>query len=145
MEYIRDGRAPIPKNEKTSKVMSAIRSKNTKPELTLRLMLCSEGLNKYRLHSKNIVGKPDIVLPKKKVALFVNGCFWHGCPYCKPKMPKTNIVFWRNKISTNKLRDKRNNRELKKSGWQPITVWACHLRDSRGRNRVMNRIHTALK
>ena len=90
MTYIRDGRAPIPKRELTSKVMSSIRAKNTKPEIVLRKALWGQGLVGYRLHKKNIPGRPDIVYSKNKLAVFVNGCYWHRCPYCKPAAPKSH-------------------------------------------------------
>ena len=142
--YIRDGRAPIPTNERTSRTMSAIRAKNTKPELLVRKMLLSAGVNRYRLHPKNVPGRPDIAFSKAKLAIFVNGCFWHGCPYCKLKLPKTHRVFWRNKITANKLRDARKNHELKKSGWRSLTIWTCRLRTERGRGRILQRIYTML-
>ena len=145
MKYIRDGRAPIPTSEKVSRTMSAIRAKNTKPELLLRKMLLSVGLNKYRLHPKNIPGRPDITFVKKKVAIFVHGCFWHGCPFCKPKLPKTHRVFWRKKIEMNKIRDARKNRELKQGGWRSLTVWTCRLKTERGRSGVIQRINTSLE
>lgn len=143
--YIRDGRAPIPKDERISRLMSAIRAKNTVPELLVRRMLLSVGIKGYRLHQKQISGRPDIVFPKKRVAIFIHGCFWHGCSYCKPKLPKTHRVFWRKKILANKLRDVRKIRDLKKSGWQSFTIWACRLRTERGRDRVLKRICMAVK
>lgn len=76
-QYIRDGRAPIPEKELTSRIMSAIKAKNTKPEIMLRKALWFEGYSGYRLHWKKVAGRPDICYPRKKVAIFVNGCFWH--------------------------------------------------------------------
>lgn len=143
--YIRDGRAPIPTSEKISRTMSAIRAKNTKPELLLREMLLAVGFNNYRLHPKSVPGRPDIVFRKKKGALFVHGCFWHGCPYCKLKLPKTHRAFWRKKIETNKARDARKNRELRQGGWRPFVVWACQLRTERGRGRILQRISALLE
>lgn len=83
--YIRDGRAPIPESEITSKVMSAVRGKDTKPELALRKALKDVGIQGYRLHWKRAPGRPDIAYPGSKVAIFVHGCFWHRCPYCNPR------------------------------------------------------------
>ena len=145
IRYIRDGRAPLQASEKTSRAMSAIRAKDTKPELLLRKMLRDVGLNRYRLHSKNVPGRPDVVFSRKKVVIFVHGCFWHSCPYCKPALPKAHRTFWRKKINANKLRDARKKRELKQSGWKALVVWACHLRTERGRSRVLRRIRTALE
>ena len=143
--YMRDGRAPIPDNERVSRTMSAIRAKNTKPELLVRKMLLSVGLKKYLLQPEGVPGRPDVTFPKKKVAIFIHGCFWHGCQYCKPRLPKTHRAFWRKKIFTNKLRDARKNQELKKSGWDPITIWACRLKTEKGQGLVLQRICTALE
>src|SRR5271157_969325 len=111
--YIRDGRAPIPEKEATSRVMSANKGINTHPELVLRRALCNEGLRGYRLHWKKAPGRPDIAFPGKKVAVFVNGCFWHRCPYCHPSFPKSNVEFWTAKFEKNRERDKRKRIELK--------------------------------
>jgi DNA mismatch endonuclease (patch repair protein) len=127
--YLRDGRAPIPKSEITSRVMSSIHARNTKPELTLRRALRAGGLSGYRLHWKKAPGRPDIAYPKKRIAIFVNGCFWHRCPICKPKLPRSNIEFWREKFKKNKARDKRKERELKKLGWQVLVIWECQLKE----------------
>lgn len=93
-EYIRDKRSPKPKNAAVSKVMSANKAKNTKPEMLFRKALWAEGIRGYRCNYKNAPGRPDIAFPKKKIAIFVNGCFWHGCPYCKMPLPKNNTEFW---------------------------------------------------
>ncbi len=125
--YIRDGRAPIPKRESTSRIMSSIRAKNTKPELKLRKALCDNGSSGYRLHWKNAPGRPDICYPGKKIAIFVNGCYWHRCPYCNPSFPKTHISFWENKFNNNIKRDKRKIKELKRLGWKVATIWECQI------------------
>lgn len=127
--YIRDGRAPIPAQESISKVMSANKAKNTKPERILRKALWKEGIRGYRLHAKEIPGKPDIIFNSKKIAVFVNGCFWHRCPYCKLNLPKSNREFWNNKFESNIKRDKKKIHELKKIGWQTITIWECQIKD----------------
>lgn len=125
--YIRDGRAPIPKKEITSKIMSKIRAKDTKPELLLRKALWNNGLRGYRLHWKKAPGRPDICFPGKKLAIFVHGCYWHRCPYCKLSTPKTHKRFWKSKFKRNKERDKRKLRALKKGGWKVITFWECQI------------------
>ena len=125
--YIRDGRAPVPKQELTSRIMSRIRAKNTKPELLLRRALCEAGLRGYRLHWKKAPGRPDICYPSKKIAIFVHGCFWHRCPHCKPTMPKSHQAFWREKFRKNKLRDKRKEQLLKKDGWKAFSFWECRV------------------
>ena len=101
--------------------MSQIKGKNTKPEIRLRKELLSKGLKGYRIH-KNITGKPDIIFPKQKIAIFIDGCFWHRCPVCY-KEPKTNSKFWSEKIESNKLRDKKINVQLKKKGWRVLRFW----------------------
>lgn len=125
--YIRDGRAPIPKRELTSLIMSRIRGKNTKPELLLRKALCKAGLRGYRLHWKKAPGRPDICYPSKKIAIFVHGCFWHRCPHCKPAMPKSHQAFWREKFQKNRLRDREKARLLKRSGWKIFSFWECRV------------------
>ncbi|MDD5258354.1 MAG: very short patch repair endonuclease [bacterium] len=126
-QYIRDGRAPIPKKEITSRIMSAIKAKNTKPELILRKALREAGLRGYRLHCKKVLGRPDICYLNKKIAIFVNGCYWHRCPYCNPSKPKTHIRFWSNKFRNNIERDKRKHKELKSLGWKVLTFWECQI------------------
>lgn len=126
--YIRDGRAPIPKDERTSRTMSAIKGKNTKPELLLRKSLWHNGIKGYRLHWKKMPGRPDIAFPGKKVAIFVNGCFWHRCPHCDPSMPKSNVEFWQNKFDRNIDRDKRKKEELEGLGWTVLVIWECEIK-----------------
>lgn len=135
--YLRDGRAPIPEKESTSRVMSANKAKDTKPELTLRKALWKNGLRGYRLHWKKVPGRPDIAYSKKKIAIFVNGCFWHRCPYCNPSTPKTHKSFWLNKFKKNIERDQRKVKELRELGWKVITVWECQIKK--------NVVHCALK
>lgn len=108
--------------------MSCIKGKNTKPEEIVRKYLFSKGL-RYRKNDKKLPGTPDIVLPKYKTVIFVNGCFWHGhegC--CYFVVPKTNTEFWVNKIGTNKQRDNREINELRTLGWKVIVVWECQLK-----------------
>jgi len=116
MSYIRDGRAPIPTSEITSRVMSANLGKNTKPELVLRKALRTIGLPGYRLHWKNAPGRPDIVFPGRKIAIFVNGCYWHRCPHCNLPLPKSNTDFWMEKFEKNKERDAEKIRNLEEKG-----------------------------
>lgn len=108
--------------------MSRIRSKNTKPEILVRKFLFSKGL-RFRLHDKKLPGKPDIILPKYKIAIFVHGCFWHGHENCKYfVLPKTRTEWWFNKIQINKNNDDKNKTELSVKGWEVIQIWECELK-----------------
>jgi DNA mismatch endonuclease (patch repair protein) len=127
--YLREGRAPIPKKEVTSEVMSAIKAKNTKPELILRKTLYHNGFSGYRLHWKKAPGRPDICYFCKKIAIFVNGCYWHRCPYCNPPTPKTHTDFWENKFKKNVERDKRKIKELENDNWKVLTIWECQIKN----------------
>lgn len=120
----------IKSKEDRSKNMSAIKSKNTKPEIIVRKYLFSNGF-RYRVNVSKLPGKPDIVLPKYKTVIFVNGCFWHlheGCKYFV--WPKSNADFWKNKIQGNVERDKRNHKTLVEAGWKVIVIWECQLKHS---------------
>jgi DNA mismatch endonuclease (patch repair protein) len=108
--------------------MAAIRSKNTKPEMAVRRFLFQKGL-RFRLHAKALPGKPDITLPSRRIAVFVHGCFWHGCQKCidgKRKV-KSNSEYWSEKILRNKQRDSRHKKALRRAGWKPLTIWECEV------------------
>ena len=107
--------------EKRSEIMSRVKNKNTSIELNLRKELWSRGY-RYRLYT-NLPGTPDIVFPKIKIVIFVDGCFWHNCPICQPKMPSTNKEYWRNKIDRNVERAKKADKELENMGWDIIHIW----------------------
>ena len=107
VQFQRDGRAPIPESDKTSKVMSANRGKDTGPEISLRKALWAKGIRGYRVHPKDLPGRPDIVFPRYRLAILVNGCFWHRCPYCTPSTPKSHTDFWNDKFKRNIERDSR--------------------------------------
>ena len=110
---------------KRSEVMSRIRSKGTKPEIFVRHLLFERGF-RYRLNRSDLPGKPDIVLPKWKTVVFVNGCFWHAHADCKKAtVPETNVEFWTRKLETNKERDRREYDELISLGWRVLVVWQC--------------------
>ena len=115
--------------EQRHKNMAAIHSANTKPEIIVRKYLFSHGF-RYRLNHKRLPGHPDIVLRKYRTCIFINGCFWHGHEGCKYfKMPRTNVQFWTTKITRNKERDERVQRELAKMGWHCMTIWECELKN----------------
>ena len=121
--------------------MSRIRSKNTMPELIVRKFLWSKGF-RYRLQRKDLPVKPDIVLPKYHVAIFVNGCFWHMHRCRKFVLPSTNTEFWHDKLSQNKKRDSKNYRNLKKAGWNYIIIWECQL--SNNKWKILERLNSKL-
>lgn len=129
-KYIRDGRAPIPESEVTSRVMSANRPKDTKPELQMRWALRQVGIPGYRLHWKKAPGRPDIAYPGRKVAVFVHGCFWHRCPICDKQLPKSNTEWWRKKFKRNKERDARKTAHLEEEGWKVLVIWECEIKDN---------------
>ncbi|MDP2413381.1 very short patch repair endonuclease [Daejeonella sp.] len=113
--------------EKRSEVMSKIQSKNTKPEILLRKALFAKGY-RYRIHGKYLPGKPDIILPKYKTAIFVHGCFWHYHKNCNEgRVPNTNSAFWQQKLTKNIDRDIVNQVSLLKLGWKVIIVWECEI------------------
>lgn len=110
--------------------MSRIKGKNTKPEMVVRKFLFSKGY-RYRLHDKKLPGKPDIVLPKYKTVVFINGCFWHGHEGCKYfVVPKTRTEWWLNKISVNRNNDIKNITMLKETGWNVVVVHECELKSN---------------
>ena len=116
------------KKEQRSYNMSRIRSKNNAPEEKVRKFLFSKGF-RYRKNDKNLPGCPDIVLPKYKTVIFVNGCFWHGHQKCRYfVMPKSNTEYWENKINNNIARDKITYESLSKLGWNILIVWECELK-----------------
>ena len=111
--------------------MSRIRSTDTKPELIIRKGLHKLGF-RFRLCVKDLPGRPDIVLPKYKTIIFINGCFWHGHENCKrANIPKSNSSYWLPKILRNKERDKLNMEKLRNAGWKVLTVWECSLKTRR--------------
>lgn len=122
--------ADVHSKETRSYNMSKIRGKDTKPELIVRKFLHSQGF-RYRIHVKDLPGKPDIVLPKYKTVIFIHGCFWHGHTGCKYYViPKTRTEWWSDKINKNKTKDQTSNQNLKDAGWNIIEIWECDLKKS---------------
>lgn len=108
--------------------MSRIKGKDTKPEMLVRRFLHANGF-RYKLHDKTLPGKPDIVLPKYKTVIEVQGCYWHGHQNCRySHLPKSNTEFWKEKIGANVKRDKENLKKLKELGWNVIVIWECELK-----------------
>lgn len=123
--------------EERSERMARIRGANTEPELLVRRHLHALGL-RFRLHDRLLPGKPDLVLPKYRTAVFVNGCFWHA-HYCqKGRIPGTRSDFWREKFERNHARDIRNARALRRLGWRVLTVWECSLASTSRRVRTLD-------
>ncbi len=119
--------ADVFSKEQRSRIMSRIHGTNTKPEVEVRKRLHSMGF-RYRLHYSMLPGKPDIVLPKYKKAIFVHGCFWHGHQNCKrSKPPSSNVEFWAAKILRTIERDRKNREALLGLGWQTLTIWSCKI------------------
>lgn len=121
--------------------MSAIKSKDTKPEMLVRKYLFSRGL-RFRVQVAKLPGKPDIVLPKYKTVVFVNGCFWHGHEECRYyRLPKSNVEFWQKKIERNIERDARAECELKAMGWRVIRIWECEIRKVSNRRQSLETLY----
>lgn len=128
--------------EKRSQIMSHVSGKNTKPEIAVRSLLHKMGY-RFRLHRKDLPGKPDITLPKYKKVIFVHGCFWHGHPSCShSKRPATNKKFWSKKLDKNIERDKESVNALSQLGWDALTVWSCEVKDT---NKLKNKLLSFLE
>lgn len=129
--------------EKRSWNMSRIRGKDTLPEKKMRSLLHRKGY-RFRLSEKKLPGRPDIVLPKYRAVIFVNGCFWHRHPNCRfAYTPKSRVDFWKEKFDKTIKRDKENLSHLRKAGWIPIVVWECEIKAKEGD--VLNRISNFLQ
>lgn len=114
-------------HEKRSSIMRAVKAKNTKLENVFRSALWRRGL-RFRKHVKNLPGKPDIVFPSCRVAVFIDSCFWHGCPL-HVRMPKSNIDYWEHKINRNKQRDEELNQKYKEMEWELVRIWEHEIKD----------------
>lgn len=128
--------------EQRHRCMSAIRSKNTKPELLVRKFLFSRGF-RYRLNHPRLPGHPDLVLRKYRTVIFVNGCFWHGHEGCRYYvLPKSNVNFWQAKVERNRARDAEERHKLTAMGWHCITVWECQLKPKVRQQTLESLVHT---
>jgi DNA mismatch endonuclease (patch repair protein) len=125
--------------EKRSAVMRAVKSRDTAPELKVRRAAHALGL-RFRLGRSDLPGKPDLVFPSRRVALFVHGCFWHGhdCPR-GARMPQNNRAYWQAKIARNMARDKASLANLRKLGWKPAVIWECEAKDAENLVRLITR------
>jgi DNA mismatch endonuclease, patch repair protein len=124
--------ADVHSPEQRSRNMAAIKSRNTKPEMRVRSILHALGY-RYRLHRKDLPGKPDIVLPKHRTVIFVHGCFWH-CHECRwgSVIPKTRVEFWKEKRAGNVARDEKHRAALESAGWHVVTIWECQSKSEEG-------------
>lgn len=116
-----------PLNDHVTRSMKSNKRKDTKPELLFRKELRKAGFPGYRLQWK-VPGRPDICYPGRKIAIFINGCFWHRCPICNPNVPIHNRDFWEEKFQNNVNRDRNNTEKLKEMGWTVLIVWECELK-----------------
>ena len=124
-----------------SHCMASVKGKDTKPEIIVRKYLFSKGL-RFRVHVKKLAGSPDIVLPKYKTVIFVNGCFWHAHEGCKNyRLPKSNEFYWEQKIRRNKARDIANEFVLQSQGWNVINVWECEIKNIKERLTNLERVY----
>lgn len=119
-----DTRTPIQR----SNIMRSVGTKNTGPEQQLRKLLYGAGY-RYRLHGKQLPGRPDLVFPGRRKVIFVHGCFWHGHGCAKGRLPKSKLEYWGPKLAANQQRDSRNIRDLRQLGWDALVVWQCELRE----------------
>ena len=124
--------------EQRSYNMSRIRSKNTKPEELVRKYLFAQGF-RYRKNDSRLPGKPDIVLPKYKTVIFINGCFWHGHKCRRGHLPEANHDFWAEKIHRNMARDQENYMNLEALGWTVLVIWQCEIKRS-NRERLLDKL-----
>lgn len=130
--------------EQRSRCMAAVKGKDTKPEMIVRKYLFSRGM-RFRVQVRKLPGNPDIVLPKYKTVIFVNGCFWHGHEDCKYfRLPKSNVEFWKEKIGRNIERDRESMQALLDLGWKIIRVWECELRNKANREDTLNKIYKSI-
>ncbi len=102
----------------------------------MRIALREVGIPGYRLHWKKIPGKPDIVYPGKRIAIFVNGCYWHRCPMCNLPLPKSNFEFWKAKFNRNKARDAKKKKEIEAMGWKVFVIWECEIKKNSIENAI---------
>lgn len=128
---------------KRSAQMRLIKSRNTKPEMKVRKTLHAQGL-RYRLHAKELPGKPDLVFPSRKIAVFVHGCFWHRHKGCaNARMPKSGLDYWETKLSRNVERVHLQKAQLRKTGWRVLVIWECETRKGQALIKLARRILAA--
>jgi DNA mismatch endonuclease (patch repair protein) len=130
--------------EDRRKTMRAVKGKRTSIERKVFAMLAGMGISGWRTNASDIIGKPDVVFESAKLAIFVDGCFWHGCPVCNKKLPKSNRDYWQRKISRNKELASQYNQALQDSGWNVLRIWEHELKHSEEVSRIRSQIHQKL-
>jgi len=130
--------------EDRRKTMRSVKGKGTSLERCLFAMLAGMGLSGWKKNVSDITGKPDVVFPQERVLIFVDGCFWHGCPHCNRKLPVTNREYWECKVKRNVERDKRNTQALVDGGWRVIRIWEHEMQDTTIRSRIRSSVREAV-
>lgn len=125
--------------QERSDLMAKVRSTDTSPEILIRRALWREGF-RYRLHDSGLPGSPDLVFSRLRTVVFVHGCLWHGHKCARGATPRTNVKYWRDKVNSNRKRDRRVTRKLRDQGWSVLTVWSCELRSKRRSERTLKRL-----
>ena len=136
-------KAPVSSDAAVRASMKGNRAKGTSAETRLADILLSRGLSGFVANHSDLPGSPDFSFRQERVAVFVNGCYWHRCPYCKPNFPKSNRDYWEAKFHRNIVRDKQNRSDLREMGWKPVVVWECKL--AKHPSRITRRIQCALE
>lgn len=126
------------------KTMQAVKGKGTRLERYLFSMLAGMRLKGWRKNADDVIGKPDVIFTIPKIAIFVDGCFWHGCPHCQRKLPEANREYWEKKITRNVQLAKQHNYKLRKDGWSVIRIWEHEINDKPARKNIRRRVHTAI-
>ena len=126
--------------ENRVRTMRAVKSKRTSPERRLHAILAGLHLKGWKTNCEHVLGNPDFVFPEQKVAVFVDGCFWHGCPICQRPLPATNTEYWVKKINRNIERDRLHDAQLIEAGWQVVRIWEHELRKGNDYKRIGARI-----
>jgi len=130
--------------EDRKKTMRLVKSKKTGPERRLRAMLSGMGLKGWCVNVEDIIGKPDFAFPEEKIAIFVDGCFWHKCPICNRTLPESNRDYWENKIARNVQRDLENITKLEEAGWRVLRIWEHQLTKRTSLNPIAKEIKVLL-
>jgi len=136
------GPPPKASSSHVSKSMKSNKAKGTRPEKTLVRSLRALKVASFKINWNKIPGTPDICFPENKLAIFVNGCFWHRCPYCKLSLPRSNRSFWKKKFLRNKTRDRLKKTRLSRMGWKTLTIWECQIK--KHLDKTMTKIFKAL-